>query len=38
MEQWKTEIEKYLDEKLVRIIISKSRIKGENGYRSVRSY
>lgn len=29
MEQWKTEIEKYLDEKLVRIIISKSRIKGE---------
>ena len=29
MEQWKTEIEKYLDEKLVRIIISKSRIKGK---------
>ena len=29
MEQWKTEIEKYLDEKLVRIIIRKSRIKGE---------
>ena len=29
MEQWETEIEKYLDEKLVRIIISKSRIKGE---------
>ena len=29
MEQWKTAIEKYLDEKLVRIIISNSRTKGE---------
>ena len=29
MEEWKTAIDNYLDEKLVRIIISNSRVKGE---------